>query len=47
MSSNDYIRIAVEIRAALAFGRSFTIPLMTIADLGQVLTRLKTMDSAA
>lgn len=41
MSSNDYIRIAGQIRSALERGQSFTLPVMKMADLGQVLGYLR------
>lgn len=47
MSSNDYIMIAGRIRAALEQKKSFTLPLMTMADLAHVLTYLKMAEAAA
>lgn len=47
MSSNDYIRIAGQIRKALECRQSFTLPLMTMADLGQVLGHLRKQESVA
>jgi len=45
MSSNDYNRIANQIRSSLQCKKSFSLPLMTVADLGQVLIRLKAMEA--
>lgn len=47
MSSSDYIRIAGQIRRALERKQSFTLPLMTMADLGRVLARLRATEAAA
>lgn len=47
MSNNDYNRIAGQIRRALERKQSFTLPLMTIADLGRVLACLQVTEAAA
>jgi len=47
MSSNDYIRIAGQIRTALERQQPFTLPLMTMADLGHVLGHLRERRPAA
>lgn len=47
MSSNDCIMIAGRIRAALEQKKSFTLPLMTMADLAHVLEHLQRAEAAA
>ena len=47
MSKNDYIRIANHIRATLAVGQSFKLPMMTVGDLGEIVALLRQKQPAA